>query len=132
MSNHIVTKAIVLSRRDYQEADRILTVITPDHGKLHLIAKGVRRPKSKLAGGIELFSLSDLTLLPGRSDLKTLTSSRAIEHYGEIVKDLDRTMLGYELLKQCNRHVEDGAESVYFDIIHGAIKGLKTIRSVRA
>jgi DNA repair protein RecO len=67
----IVTKGIVLSRRDYQEADRILSVLTPDNGKVSLIAKGVRKPKSKLAGGIELFSVSQLTYLPSHNDLKT-------------------------------------------------------------
>ena len=45
-----VTDAIVLSRFDLGEADRVLTLITPDHGKLKAIAKGVRRPTSRLGG----------------------------------------------------------------------------------
>jgi len=56
-----VTTGLVLSRTDFGEADRIITVLTPDHGKLRLMAKGVRRMKSKLAGGIDLFTVSDLT-----------------------------------------------------------------------
>jgi DNA repair protein RecO (recombination protein O) len=54
----IVTKGIVLTRTDYGEADRILHFLTPDQGKIAGIAKGVRKSKSKLAGGIELFSVS--------------------------------------------------------------------------
>lgn len=46
-----VTDAIILTRTDYGEADRIITLLTPGHGKLRLIAKGVRRIRSKLAGG---------------------------------------------------------------------------------
>lgn len=121
---HIVTKGIVLSRTDYQEADRILTVLTPDHGKLRLIAKGVRRPKSKLAGGIELFSVNDITVLPSQRDLKTLISSRLHTHYGGIITDINRTMLGYNLLKQINRVTEDEPEEEYFMLMEAALKGL--------
>ena len=124
MTQHIVTKGIVLSRTDYQEADRILTVITPDNGKLHIIAKGVRRPKSKLAGGIELFSISDITVLRGRSELKTLVSSRLHKHYGRIVADIQRTMLGYDLLKRVNHSTEDEPDGEYFSVLEAALAGL--------
>ena len=43
-----VTDAIVLTRFDYGEADRIMTLFTPAYGKLKAIAKGVRRTKSRL------------------------------------------------------------------------------------
>ncbi|MEJ0073760.1 MAG: DNA repair protein RecO [Candidatus Saccharibacteria bacterium] len=85
-----VTTGIVLTRVDYGEADRIITLITPDQGKLRLMAKGVRRIKSKLAGGIELFSVSNITFIRGRGDIGTLVSSRVLTHYGRIVSDLDR------------------------------------------
>lgn len=127
MSTQIVTQGIVLSRREYQEADRILTVLTPDHGKISLIAKGVRKPKSKLAGGIELFSVSELTFLPGRSDLKTLVSSRLLQHYGEIVKDITRTMLGYECMKQLGKILEDSSGGEYFELLKSALVGLNEL-----
>ncbi len=124
MKPQIVTKGIVLSRRDYQEADRIISVLTPDHGKVSLIAKGVRRPKSKLAAGIELFSVSELTFLPGRSDLKTLVSSRLVHHYGNIVKDIHRTMLGYQFLKMLGQVIEESAGGEYFELLQHAVAGL--------
>ncbi len=124
MKPQIVTTGIVLARRDYQEADRIITVLTPDHGKVSLIAKGVRKPKSKLAAGIELFSVSELTFLPGRSDLKTLVSSRLIKHYGEIVKDINRTMLGYQFLKTLGQIIEETSGGEYFELLQHAIAGL--------
>lgn len=110
--NQIVTTAIVLGRTDYGEADRILTLLTPDQGKLRLLAKGVRRVKSKLAGGIELFSVSTITFVRGRGDIGALVSTRLNKHYGHIVQDLDRTMLGYELLKQLNKTTEDEPSSI--------------------
>jgi DNA repair protein RecO (recombination protein O) len=108
--NQILTRGIVLSRTDYGEADRILTLLTPDQGKIRLIAKGVRKIKSKLAGGIELFSVSDVTFIRGRGDIGTLVSARLDTHYGTIVKDIERVQLGYDLIKQINKSTEDQPE----------------------
>ncbi|HUS26775.1 MAG TPA: DNA repair protein RecO [Nevskiaceae bacterium] len=113
----LVTTAIILSRTDYGEADRIITVLTPDHGKLRLMARGVRRVKSKLAGGIELFSVSTITFIRGKGDIGTLVSTRLLNHYGHIVDNLERTMLGYELIKQLNKITEDEPEPVYFELL---------------
>ena len=55
------TKGIILKRTNYGEADRILNIITPQ-GKIAAIAKSARKERSKLAGGIEMFSLTDLTI----------------------------------------------------------------------
>lgn len=131
MKNQIITSGIVLTRTDFQEADRIVTLLTPDHGKLRVIAKGVRRPKSKLAGGIELFSISNITVLPGRGELGTLVSSRLLTHYGNIVKDIERTMLGYEMLKRIHRITEDAAGSEYFAMLQHALDGLNDLELMR-
>lgn len=119
-----VTTGIVLRRTDYGEADRILNLLTPDQGKISLMAKGVRRAKSKLAGGIELFSVSSITYIKGRSDVGTLISSRLDKHYGTIVKHLDRTMAGYELIQQLSRATEDNAEPEYFDLLRDSFEAL--------
>jgi DNA repair protein RecO (recombination protein O) len=120
----LVTEAIILSRTDYGEADRILTLLTPDHGKLRLLAKGVRRVKSKLAGGIELFSVSTITFVKGRGEIGTLISTRLVKYYTHIVEDLDRTMLGYELIKQLNKITEDQPEPEYFTVLQEAFAAL--------
>jgi len=120
----IVTRAIVLGRTDFGEADRILTLLTPDYGKLRLMAKGVRRLKSKMAGGIELFSVSDITFIEGRGEVGTLISTRLVKHYGHIAENIDRTMLGYELIKRLNYATEDQPETVYFDLLEGAFATL--------
>lgn len=120
----LVTTAIVLSRTDYGEADRILTLLTPDQGKLTLLAKGVRRVKSKLAGGIELFSVSTITFIRGRGEVGTLVSARLDKHYQHIVEDLDRTMLGYDLIKFLHKNTEDEPEAAYFDLLERAFEAL--------
>lgn len=118
------TQGIILSRTDYGEADRILTFLTSDHGKVRAIAKSVRKSKSKLAGGIELFSISDLTLIIGRGELNTLISSRLVRHYGNIVKNIERTNLAYELLKTINKATEDEPEAAYFKLLDQSLAAL--------
>lgn len=120
----LLTQGIILSRTDYGEADRILTLLTPDYGKLRLLARGVRKVKSKLAGGIELFSVSNITFIEGRKEMGTLISTRLIKHYGHIVEDIERTMLGYELIKQLNKVTEDKPETEYFEFLKQVFEAL--------
>lgn len=113
----IRTKAIVLRRTNYGEADRILQLLTPDYGKLSVIAKGVRREKSKLAGGIELFAVCDISIVPGKGDMGTLTSSRLDTFYGHIIEEYDRLQLGYEAIKQVGKAAEAVADPAFFDLL---------------
>lgn len=118
------TQAIILNRTDYGEADRIISFLTPDNGKVKAIAKGVRKSKSKLAGGIELFSVSDISFIPGRKEISTVVSTRLIKHYGDIVKDLDRTNTGYGLIKKLDKATEDSPEPDYFYLLQEAFEAL--------
>lgn len=122
--NQQVTLAIVLRRTDYDEADRILSVITPDHGKLALMAKGARRSKSKLAGGIELFSVNEISFIAGKRDIGTLTSSRLKKYHAHITEDLDRTMLGYEYIKTIDKLTEHATDASYFELLENGLQGL--------
>lgn len=121
-----VTQGIVLQRTDFGEADRIVTVLTPHDGKLSLMAKGVRRPKSKLAGGIELFSVSDITYLAGKGSVGTLISARLTHYYSDIVRDITRVQLGYELIKRLHRATEDHTEAAYFSLLTQTFEALNT------
>jgi DNA repair protein RecO (recombination protein O) len=118
------TLGIILSRTDYGEADRILTFITPDHGKIRAIAKGVRKAGAKLAGAIELFSVSELTFVAGRGEAHTITSARLKKHYGHIVKELERTNSAYEAIKILNKSTQDRTEEEYFTLLHKTLEAL--------
>jgi DNA repair protein RecO (recombination protein O) len=118
------TRAIILNRTDYGEADRIIAFLTPDHGKLKAIAKGVRKSRSKLAGGIEFFSVSDISFIPGRKEISTIASTRLIKHYGNIVKDLDRTYTAFGLIKRLDKATEEAPETAYFDLLQEAFVAL--------
>ena len=122
--NHVVAKAIVLKRLNYGEADRILTVITPDNGKLSAIAKGARRAKSKLAGGLELFCVSDVGFINGKSELRTIVSARLDRQFTDIVKDVNATMLAYAFLKLIDEHTQDDCDAGYFRLLEHSLEAL--------
>ncbi|HEX5797034.1 MAG TPA: DNA repair protein RecO [Candidatus Saccharimonadales bacterium] len=115
MRRNITDLAIVLSRVDYQEKDRIITVLTENHGKLRAIARSVRSSKSRLAGGIELFAENELGLAEGRGELHTLTHSRMKRYFGNIAKDTEATMYAYECLKTVGKLTPENAGEEYYD-----------------
>lgn len=120
----IRTKAIVLRRTNYGEADRVLQLLTPDHGKLAAMAKGVRREKSKLAGGIELFAVSDVTLVSGKSDIWTLTGAKMDTFFAHIMSDYERMQFGYEAIKQVSKVSEQVSDPAFFVLLETALDSL--------
>lgn len=120
----ISTDGIVLTRVDYGEADRIITFLTPNHGKITALARGVRKTKSKLAGGIELFSVCEIMYLVGRGEVNTLMSTRLVKYYSQIVKDIKRTASGYDFIKKTNKATEDHPEPEYFELLKQAFEAL--------
>lgn len=120
----IKTKAIVLRRTNYAEADRILQLLTPSHGKLSVIAKGARREKSKLAGGIELFAICDVSIIPGKGDMGTLTSSRLDTFYSHIMEEYERLQFGYEAIKQVGAAADAVEDPAFFELLKVTLMSL--------
>lgn len=117
------TRAIVLRRTNYGEADRILNLIAPE-GKLSAIAKGVRREKSKLAGGIEMFTLSELNIHQSKSDFGIITSARMLEHYSNILTSLERIELASKILKRINSASESIESPAFFNLTEQSLSAL--------
>ena len=115
------TKAIVLKRTDYGEADRILQLLTPE-GKKSVMAKGVRREKSKLAGGIELFSVSEVVIHEGKGELGILTSAKLLEHYDAFVRDIELLELGGNLMRDVSRRAEQVESPEFFNILRQSLQ----------
>jgi DNA repair protein RecO (recombination protein O) len=83
------TEAVVLRRGELGEADRILTVYSPDHGKLRLVAKGVRKVRSRKAGHLEPFTRVELQIARGH-DLDVITQAEAADLHVGLHQDLER------------------------------------------
>lgn len=85
---HYRTEAIILTRRDYSETDRILIAFTPRHGKISLIAKGARRPSSRFGSQLDYFGRVGLHCAVGR-DLDVVTSAELLDSHERLRSDLD-------------------------------------------
>ncbi len=124
-SKDIRTQGYVLRRTNYGEADRILSIITP-MGKISAIAKGVRKAKAKLAGNVEMFTLSDFNIHMGRSGLGVVTGAKMIRYYGEIVKDLNKMELAATILKRVDKIAEHSESAEYFEITEQGLGAINT------
>ncbi len=83
------SEALVIRRSDLGEADKILTIFTPHLGKLRVVAKGVRKVTSRLAGHVELFTRSQMLLAKARN-LDIVTQSETMDAYRPLHEDLSR------------------------------------------
>src|SRR5919204_5206883 len=104
------TEGIVLRSMDLGEADRVLTVLTPRLGKLRVIAKGVRRPRSRIGGALEPFSDVQLVLAVGRT-FDVVTSSALEDPHLGLRNDLHSTAAAWYLVELADRFCEGGADS---------------------
>lgn len=120
------TQAIVLRRTNFGEADRILQLLTPD-GRRSVMARGVRKEKSKLAGGIELFAITDVVIGDGKGDLGVLTSAKLVQFYRHILEDYDRLQFGYLTIKLVGRASETVNEPEWFDLLSEILMGLDAL-----
>ncbi len=122
------TEAVVLRRADLGEADRILTLYTPGYGKLRAVAKGIRRPASKLRGHLELFTRAKVQLARGRN-LDVLTGAETTDAYrglrGEGLDGLERAGMAYYLAELLDRFAEEGIENrAIWDLLTGSLRVL--------
>jgi len=108
------TDAIVLSRFDLGEADRVLTLITPDLGKLKAIAKGVRRPTSRLGGSVEPFAELHLNLARGRT-FDVVTGVSVERAFLRLRDSLEGAATAWYLAELADRSLEErhAAEPIY-------------------
>ncbi len=120
------TTAIVLRRTNYGEADRILQLLTPD-GKRSVMARGVRREKSRLAGGIELFAVCEVVLTEGKGELGILTSARLVHFYKNIMTDYDRMQFGYLVIKLVSGASEMVEGPDWYDVLAETLMGLDAL-----
>jgi len=122
-SDFLRTKSYVLRRTNFGESDRILNLITPE-GKISVLAKGVRKEKSKLAGGIELFCLSDIVVHEGKGDLKILTSAKLLKFYQNLLTSLQKMELASLILKRISVVSEHKNSPDFFKIVDQTLAAL--------
>ncbi len=118
------TEGIIVRRTDTGEADRILTLYTPDRGKLHLVARGVRRPGSRLAGHLELLSHSTFLIARART-LDIVTQAQTLHAFAGIRQDLERIGWACYLAELVERLTVEAENEPVFALLLEALEYLE-------
>ncbi len=104
------TEAIIIKKTRLGEADSILTLYTPDLGKIQGFAKSLRKPKSKMAGHLELLTHSLVSLARGRN-LDTITGSQTINSFLPLKSNLELTSYALYATELVNQFTADHVEN---------------------
>jgi DNA repair protein RecO (recombination protein O) len=91
-------EGVVLRTMKLGEADRIITLATPEHGKVRAVAKGIRRPKSKLGGRLERMTHVTMLCWKGR-ELDIIQQVDVIDNFRAVREDLDRMPIAFTMLE---------------------------------
>jgi DNA repair protein RecO (recombination protein O) len=111
------TDGVVISRRNYSEADRLLKVYTKHFGKLTLIGKGIRKPKSRKRGSLEVFSHIKFAAATGRN-MGIMTEVEIVNSFEAIRKNLKKVALAYFYLEVIDKLTQEGEKNAeLFDFL---------------
>lgn len=131
MNTHHRTKCFILTETERGEADKVFSVFSKDFGKLQVFGKGIRKTKSKLRGGIPLFSVSEIEFIQGnrktlidtllikefliKKDLKSLEIASAIsENFNALVKGEEQDLKIWDLLNQVFGKLSQSSSDLIF------------------
>lgn len=115
--NLVSVKSIVLHRTNYGEADKIATLLTEHGDKISIIAKGVRKPKSKLVAGVELFTVAEVTYAEGRGGLHVLRGAKIVNQHNKFLADYDKVQVAYSIVKYIKKNTDASNCKDYYDIL---------------
>jgi len=125
------SEGIVLARKNYSEADRILAIYSNNFGKLVLIAKGVRKLKSKKRGSIEIFSRLKFSAARGKN-FDILTETEIIDIYKTIRGDLKKVSLAYYYIELINKLTSGNEENIrLYNFLVNSLERLKSEKSLK-
>src|SRR3989338_5435359 len=99
----ITTEGVILKRKNFGEADRVVTIITKQYGKISVVAKGVRRITSRRAGNIEVLNRVKLHLFKAKS--YTLSEAESIETFQVVKDNLTLATTAFHILELVDRLV---------------------------
>ena len=119
-------QAVVLRTQKLGEADRIITLLTREHGRIKAVAKGVRRTKSRWGARLEPASHVDLQLYSGKS-LDTVTQAISIENFGDrLSENYQHWTVANAILESAERFTQNEHEPALqqYLLITGALKAL--------
>lgn len=116
---------IVLRTYKLGEADRIVVVLTPEHGKVRAVAKGARKATSRFGGRLEPTTHVSLLAYRGRGELDTLSQVETVDSFGAVRADLDRIGRAAALLEAVDQLSPEREPNVRrYQMLLGALRTL--------
>ncbi|MFA5878321.1 MAG: DNA repair protein RecO [Candidatus Staskawiczbacteria bacterium] len=109
MTVHYRTRGFVIKKNNIAEADRVYIIFTKDFGRIKVSGKAIRKINSKLRGGIDILSLSEIEFIQGKNH-KTLTDAVFLERFENIREDLIRTKIAYKVVSVLDDLIKDEDE----------------------
>jgi DNA repair protein RecO (recombination protein O) len=108
MARTVATEALLLRSVDYGEADRIVTLLTRDLGRLSAMAKGARRSQRRFGAALEPFGVIAVEVAPGRGEVGRLAAANLVRPFPTLLGDLARLSLAGRLLERVREAVPAG------------------------
>ena len=123
---HYRDEGIILRTHKLGEGDRILTLLTKNHGQIRAVAKGVRKTSSRFGARLEPFMVADLQLYEGKN-LDTVSQVEQLASYGsEIVADYARYTAASAMVEAAERLTRESSSASHYLLLLG---GLRTLAS---
>ncbi len=104
-------QGIVLRGYPFGEADKVVVLLSPNHGKVRAVAKGIRKTKSRFGGRLEPFTQVDMVLYEGRN-LETITQVTPIDVFPRLRRDLDKTSVAGAMTEISDFVAQEGESSL--------------------
>jgi len=125
-----LAEGIILKRKNIGETDRTLTVFTRQYGKIHLLAKGVRKITSRRSGHIEVFHRSSLTIRVG-SGIDTLCEASTINAYQTLISDITSVSYAYYACELVDRLTPDRQkQEEVFELLAAVLSALEHAQTI--
>jgi DNA repair protein RecO (recombination protein O) len=120
------TKGFVFKKEDRQETDRMFSVFTYDFGRMEIFAKAIRKITSKLRGGIDIFSLSEIEFIQGKNR-KTLTDATFLETFSTIARSPEKMEIAQDASNLLTHFIrgQESDEKIW-DVVVGFFKMLNS------
>jgi DNA repair protein RecO (recombination protein O) len=132
MKPHAYTsEGIILGRINYGETDRIVSIFSKDKGRISLMAKGVRRPKSRKRGHIEIFSKINFQAVSGRG-LDIMTEAEIVDDFKIIRGSLKKVSLAYYFMEVIGKITHEGEGNLgVYELLAESLEKLKTAKLLK-
>ncbi len=131
MRRSFSTEGIILSRKNYGEADRLLTILSKNYGKMFLLAKGVRKPKSRKRGHIEIFSRVKYSFTKN-DHFVLMNEAELIDSFDIVRTDLKKASLAYYFIEVVAKIIqEDEKHDEVYALLSQYLNSLKTFSGLK-